>query len=658
MLAAFMTLAAWAAPRSRQEMHRAAARVLNATISSDDKTRDIRLMKTLSGLAVMGNDSAFAVIATDDAFPDVLGYSTTSFETAVSNPHFNWWFRAAERMMADPLAAKRMVVPDTEKYADHVDPLIQTQWGQDSPYNMYGPYKFPSVCVATAAAQVMRYNEWPERGQGTVFTYVPFGDYDGTRYEVTLGEKYEYSQMANRYTDLRMREKGSEVATLMYHVGLSIKSIYEFGGTGSYNETLCHGLRNNMGYPYAVTLDRIHYTEEEWMDMIFANLNAGNPIIYGGSDESYTGHEFVLDGYDSDGKIHINWGWSGQADGFFDLTPLTVYHLYDFSFYQDMVVRCSTDWLRADTVMVDVEVPGTLGEQPGVTPDVVCLKVRGAINGTDLKTLRSLAGCDADGHCTHGQLSVLDLSEATIVAGGEPYLKENGAELTTHDGEMPYKAFSQCTMLIDVVLPEGLRSYGGAVFAACNNLDRVVLHSGSESDFIVENGFVLSNDRQRLIECLPDGSSATQYVIPDGVSEVCAYAFSGRFLYERLTIPESMEHIGIYAFNRCFNLMRTYVLANEPPVIAPSAVDELDISLRRLYVPKGSLFKYYIADGWEKYKRNITEFDKTDVRTPEWTTVTPSAIYDLQGRMVGWGTDCRHLSPGIYVVNGRKVLVE
>ncbi|MBP5386377.1 MAG: hypothetical protein J6Y97_03215, partial [Prevotella sp.] len=60
----------------------------------------------------------------------------------------------------------------------------------------------------------------------------------------------------------------------------------------------------------------------------------------------------------------------------------------------------------------------------------------------------------------------------------------------------------------------------------------------------------------------------------------------------------------------------------------------------------------------EKYKRNITEFDKTDVRTPEWTTVTPSAIYDLQGRMVGWGTDCRHLSPGIYVVNGRKLLVE
>ena len=47
MLAAFLTLAAWAAPRSRQEMHRAAARVLGTTISFDGKTCDIRLVKTL-----------------------------------------------------------------------------------------------------------------------------------------------------------------------------------------------------------------------------------------------------------------------------------------------------------------------------------------------------------------------------------------------------------------------------------------------------------------------------------------------------------------------------------------------------------------------------------------------------------------------------------
>ena len=656
--AVFMVLVAWAGPRSRQEIRMAAIRTLTHTVMNDSEDFSIRLFKTLDGLEIMGHDSAFVVMATDDAFPDVLGYSMTSFEKAIDNPHFNWWLRVTEKMVTDMSASsQRIIAPDFERYADHVDPLISTMWGQGFPYNMYCPKECPTGCVTTAATQVMKYNEWPVKGQGTVFTYVPFGDFDGLRYEVDLGEEYQYDKMKDFYSEHLSQDNGSEVAALMYHVGLSVKSMYEFGGTGSYNETLCHGLRSNMGYPYAVTLDRDRFTQEEWMDMIFSSLNAGKPIIYGGSDETYTGHEFVLDGYDSSGKVHVNWGWNGDANGFFDLTPLVVYHYYDFSYYQDMVVRCSTDWLTADTITVNVEEPGTLGNLLADNLNIVCLKVCGAINGTDLKTLRSMAGCDVDGHSTHGQLSMLDLSEVAIVAGGEPYLKEEGKELTTRDGEMPYKAFWNCSMLIDVILPEGLRSYGGAVFAACNNLDRVVLHPGLDSDFIVEEGFVLSADRQQLIECLPDGTSATQYVIPEGVREVCAYAFSGRFLYERLIIPEGVECIGPFAFNRCFNLVRTYVFSNEPPIIAPTAIDDLDISIRRLYVPKGSLFRYRTADGWEKYKLCTREFDKTDISDiPAWMPKAPSAIYDLNGRLVREGTDCRQISPGIYIVNGKKVV--
>ena len=190
----------------------------------------------------------------------------------------------------------------------------------------------------------------------------------------------------------------------------------------------------------------------------------------------------------------------------------------------------------------------------------------------------------------------------------------------------------------------------------------MVLHPGEKSDFIVENGMVLSSDRSKLIECLPDGTAATLYVIPDGVREVSAYAFSGRFLYERVVIPESVELIGPYAFNRCFNLARTYVLSEVPPVIAPNAIDDLDLSLRSLYVPKGNLLKYATADGWKKYGKDINEFDKTDdiTETEILTDVeveAPCAIYDLQGHIVGWGNNVRHLSPGIYVVDGKKMVV-
>ena len=657
LVAVFVAIAAWSGPRDPQEMRRAAAHVLARSGMIKEKgASNIRMMEKRRGMCVMGNDSAFAILAADDACPAVLAYSPTPFEAAVANPHFNWWLRMTEQALSDmDGSAWGIPQPKAMKYASHVDPLITTQWGQGFPYNMYCPNGLPTGCVSTATSQVLKYNEWPQKGQGSVFIYVPFGDLDGIRYEEELGgNEYLYANMADSYWNSFSNTEGQEVAQLMYHVGLAVKSNYAKGGTGSYSETLCHGLRNNLGYPYAVTLKRESFTSEEWMDMVYASLNEGKPIIYGGCDDDYSGHEFVLDGYDEDGKIHINWGWDGSGDGFYDLEPL-IFRYYDFSYYQDMVARCSTDCLSADTVVVDMTVAGMLSDWPGLSDGVVCLKVRGPINGTDLRTIRALAGSDDSGHGTRGQLSVLDLSEATIVAGGDGYLTEDGKPLTTSDGVLPYKAFSNCHMLIDVTLPEGLKSYGGAVFAECNNLDRVVLHPGEGSDFIVEGGLVLSSDRTRLIECLPDGTGATQYVIPDGVVEVCPHAFNGRFLYERLIIPESVDRIGAFAFNRCYNLVRTYVFDNVPPVIDSTAIDLLDISLRKLYVPMGCTFRYATTDGWDQYRGFIEEFHKTDVREIlAMGRDTHNAVYDLQGRIVERGLP--H-SPGIYVTGGKSIIV-
>ena len=49
------------------------------------------------------------------------------------------------------------------------------------------------------------------------------------------------------------------------------------------------------------------------------------------------------------------------------------------------------------------------------------LKIIGEINGTDLRFIREMAGCDVNGNSTTGNLSVLDLSEARIVEGGDYY---------------------------------------------------------------------------------------------------------------------------------------------------------------------------------------------------------------------------------------------
>lgn len=52
-------------------------------------------------------------------------------------------------------------------------------------------------------------------------------------------------------------------------------------------------------------------------------LEAGRPVVYAGYISSGGGHAFVIDGINADGYFHINWGYGGQYDGWFDLQVLT-----------------------------------------------------------------------------------------------------------------------------------------------------------------------------------------------------------------------------------------------------------------------------------------------------------------------------------------------
>ena len=45
------------------------------------------------------------------------------------------------------------------------------------------------------------------------------------------------------------------------------------------------------------------------------------------------GHSFVIDGYDDKGKVHVNWGWGGSNDGFYDIASLRGY-----TTGQDMII--------------------------------------------------------------------------------------------------------------------------------------------------------------------------------------------------------------------------------------------------------------------------------------------------------------------------------
>ena len=64
---------------------------------------------------------------------------------------------------------------------------------------------------------------------------------------------------------------------------------------------------------------RKYYSEEEWLQLIKTELNADRPVIITGYN-SESGHAFVCDGYDTDDFLHINWGWGGYQDGYFQIS--------------------------------------------------------------------------------------------------------------------------------------------------------------------------------------------------------------------------------------------------------------------------------------------------------------------------------------------------
>ena len=97
----------------------------------------------------------------------------------------------------------------------------------------------------------------------------------------------------------------------------------------------------------------------------------------------------------------------------------------------------STAILAADDGLITTQVDeaGTLPSKISENQKylITNLKIVGKINGTDLKFIRQMAGRDFNRKKTDGKLSILDLSEAKIVAGGDAYVRFSEDYYTSND---------------------------------------------------------------------------------------------------------------------------------------------------------------------------------------------------------------------------------
>ena len=334
------------------------------------------------------------------------------------------------------------------------------------------------------------------------------------------------------------------------------------------------------------------------------------------------------------------------------------------------------DGLITKQITIKLEKAGTLPDKIGSTKkkQITNLKIIGEINGTDLRMIREMAGRDVNGRGTDGMLSVLDLSDAKIVEGGDYYYFNGHSDyyiLTGHNdcftsndkiGDSAFEscsgltsitlpsgvteigkfAFLHCSGLTSITLPSGLTEISSSAFSGCSGLTSITLPSGlteiSSSAFkscsgltsltlpsgLTEIGYSAFKSCSGLTSLtLPSGlteisssafsgcSGLTSITLPSGLTEISSSAFKSCSGLTSLTLPSGLTEISSSAFSGCSGLTSIYVYAEKLPNMGSDVFDGCDAKKCTVYVPKGTYDDYWLSEFG--YFENIVEFEATGI---------------------------------------------
>lgn len=271
-------------------------------------------------------EQGYVIVSGDDEMTELVGYAENGFFDAENvPPQMQLWLDGYAEYVAavqsGKAKARKILLSDSPSVV--VEPLVTTKWNQDAPFNNFAPeytddnnntQRCATGCAATAMAQIMKFHNWPEQGVGHYsYEHQSFGTISSNFSE----HVYDWTNMIDRYNNGEYSsEQADAVALLMKDCGVSLNMNYgPVSGASIYS--YYPAFKNYFRYS-SRTVNRSGCETAEFTKIITDELQEGRPIIYCGTGED-GGHAFVVDGYDTNYFLHVNWGWGGYSDGYFDM---------------------------------------------------------------------------------------------------------------------------------------------------------------------------------------------------------------------------------------------------------------------------------------------------------------------------------------------------
>ena len=289
-------------------------------------------MKGQADFYVFNRDGGqgYVIVSGDDMTDPVLAYSDRgSFDMNLAPEPVKIMLKRYQQsldlMRENPHKAQ---APSLTMNPNGVAPMFLNEYGEGPHWHQFGPYNnyFPiyngehcyAGCVPIAFAHIMKGLQYPEYGNGSNTFHYELGGNIQTA-TANFAHSYKYRNMRNGYTETSTGWQ--DCAQMIYDIAVAFNAKFSTSSTNVSYDQIMKGMIAYFDYnPNIQFLQKASYAEQTWREMVYTELDEGRPVLYfgyrtvlnDGTENAHVGHAFVMDGYDSEGRVRIIWGFQPE----------------------------------------------------------------------------------------------------------------------------------------------------------------------------------------------------------------------------------------------------------------------------------------------------------------------------------------------------------